>query len=106
MYRNNPTINVRIPQIIDLATAVRIYYNRIELSNKDIQELFGSISSNTISKLKQLAVERMEEYDVPSWNAKYVNTESAYKAWGLDIQSLERRLERLRKLGMDKEAVS
>ena len=32
---------MRIPQIKDVENALRIYYDRLELSNKDIRELFA-----------------------------------------------------------------
>lgn len=35
---------VRVPQITSLETAIRLYYERIELSNSDIRELFGKLA--------------------------------------------------------------
>lgn len=98
-----PQTNVRIPQIVDLSTAIRIYYSRIEVSNADIRELFGPISSVTITKLKKVAADLMNQEDVPMWNSRCVNTETAFKAWGIDIQSLERRRDKLKKYGMIEE---
>ncbi len=89
------TVRVRIPQLKSIETAIRLYYERIELSNSDIKELFGSIGSATISKLKKKAEEVMTEESIMRWNTRYVNTEAAYKAWGLDIADLERRQKRL-----------
>ena len=91
---------VRIPQIKSLETAIRIYYERIELRNADIKEIFGSLGSKTICRLKQVAKDKMKENDIPSWDAKAVNTESAYEAWGLDIADLEKRLNKLKKLNL------
>lgn len=39
---------VRVPQITSLETAIRLYYERIELSNSDIRELFGKLAPATI----------------------------------------------------------
>ena len=91
---------VRVPQLTDIETAIKIFYERHELSNKDIKNLFGSISSATVCKLKNRAREQMEEDKVPCWNANLVNTEAAYKAWGLEIDRLERSYAKLKKLGM------
>lgn len=44
--------NVRIPQLVSLKVAIKLYYMHNELSNKNIVELFGKFSSATISKLK------------------------------------------------------
>ena len=89
---------IRVPQIKSLETAIRIYYERIELRNADIREIFGSLGSKTICGLKQAAKDRMKENDIPSWDAKAVNTEAAFEAWGLDIADLEKRLNKLKKL--------
>ena len=91
---------VRVPQIKSLETAIRIYYERIELRNADIKEIFGSLGSKTICRLKQVAKDKMKENDIPSWDAKAVNTESAYEAWGLDIADLGKRLNKLKKLNL------
>ena len=88
---------VRVPQVQDLETAIRLYYARNELSTADIKGLFGC-SSSTVAKLKRLAKERMLEEHTISWNAQYVNTEAAWRAWGLDITKMEQGLRRLRQL--------
>lgn len=90
------TVSVRIPQLVSIEAAIRIYYERIELTNSDIRKLFGKERGNaTIAKLKRKAREVMAENNTPIWNAQYVNTEAAYKAWGLDIADLERRYKKL-----------
>lgn len=92
---------VRIPQIVNLQTAIRLYYERIELSSKDIKNLFGNtVSSSTITRLKSLARETMIEDNTPVWNATNVNTRVAYKSWGIDINDLEERFNKLKQLGM------
>lgn len=91
-------VRVRIPQITSIETALRLYYSRIELSSTDMKELFGEISDTEIWKLKKKARELMTERSTPMWNARYVNTEVAYEAWGIDVLDLERRHEKLKKL--------
>ncbi len=88
-------VRVRIPQITDIETAIRLYYERIELTNADIRELFGNISSATIAKLKRKANEIMTRENTQMWSAYSVNTEVAFRAWGLDISDLERRYKKL-----------
>ena len=93
-------VRVNIPQIAGLATAIRIYYNKIELGNADIKKLFPTASQSTILKLKNKAREKMAEDEVLTYGTYSVNTKSAYSAWGLDITDIERRYEKLKKLEM------
>lgn len=89
-------LNVRIPQITSLETAIRLYYEHTELSNSDIKELFGKCSSATISRLKSKVREKMAEEKTPVWNANNVNTKVAYSTWGLNIDDLEHRYKKVR----------
>ena len=91
---------MNIPQIASVEIAVRLYYERIFLSNKDIQTLFPGIGCDTVQKLKKLARAKASEQNKMQYNSYTVMTESAYQAWGLDIDQLERRLTKLRKLGI------
>lgn len=88
-------VRVRIPQIVSLETAIRLYYSRIELSSKDVHEIFGDIADGTVAKLKNKARELMSERETPIWNARNVNTAVAFEAWGLEISDLERRYKKL-----------
>ena len=88
--------NVRTPAITSIDTAIRLYYEKVELGNKDIIELFGEHSSTTIARLKKRAREQMIADDVMAWNDLRVNTASAYKAWGIDIEDLKFRRKMLR----------
>ena len=56
---------IRIPQITDIETAIQLYYERLELSNADIELLFGNHSSTTIAGLKAMARDKMRENNVP-----------------------------------------
>lgn len=93
-------VRVHIPQIADLATAIRIYYSRLELNNTDIKELFPTACPGTILKLKRKAQELMTENGVLTYGTYSVNTKTAYVAWGLDITDIEKRYEKLKKLEM------
>lgn len=92
--------NVRVPAITSLKTAIRLYYEKIELVNKDIVELFGNLSSATVSRLKAKAREQMAADDVSSWSGFGVNTKSAYKSWGISIEDIETRYRKLQELNL------
>lgn len=96
------TGRVRVPQVRNIEAALRLYYERLELSNKDIQGLFG-VAPSTISRLKALVREAQERDGIQCWNINHVNTEAAYKAWGLDIQKMERNYKRLQSLRLKPE---
>lgn len=93
-------VNVRIPTISSLQTAIKLYYERLELINKDITELFGDLSSATISRLKKKAREQMAIDGVQSWTGYGVSTTSSFRAWNLDIVDLEKRYAKLRELNL------
>ena len=85
-------------QICDVGLAVRLFYERIELSSNDVAMLFGNPSKSTVCKLKKMAKEMMAKENIMPWDSNCVNTRSAYKSWNLDIDDLEKRLKKLEKL--------
>lgn len=89
---------VRIPPVTSLETAIRIYYENIEISNKDIIELFGKMGSQKICLMKSMVKTEMIKRNTPIWDARRVNTKVAYSTWGLNIDDLEKRYNRLKKL--------
>lgn len=92
---------VRIPSVKSLETALYLYYSKLELSGKDIRELFeGNLSSSTVTRLKGLARKQMAVDGVQSWNAAKVNTRSSFKAWGLSINDIEERFSKLKQLNL------
>ena len=96
-------MRVRVPQVADIKAAIRIYYERTEIGNADIKAIFGPMCDGRIARLKQLALVAMKERGVPHYNARYVNTETAYDVWGIDIKRLERGIEKLAKLNIGDE---
>lgn len=92
---------IRIPQITNLETAIRIYYECPRLANVDIKKLFGPLCGAKIAKMKEAAREKMREENVPIWNVSQVDTAAAYKAWGLDIDNLVSRYKKLSKLNLN-----
>lgn len=94
-------VNVRIPPITKLKIAIEVYWNYPELSNDELKILFGKRSPNTYSKLKKVAWDKMREMGSFVNNPTRVPTHCAYLAWGLDIDDLEKRYNRLKKLGLE-----
>lgn len=90
--------SVHIPQPLDIATALEIYYSYSEIGNAEIRRLFGKLSNSTVVKLKRLAQEKMVELEKPVYNALSVNTEVAYEVWGLDIKKMETNYKKLMRL--------
>lgn len=84
----------------DLETAIRIYHTYSEIGNREINELFGGMSSNTRCKYKKKIRERMAAENVSVWNPSSVNTKIAYEVFKIDIEDLEKRRARLIKLGL------
>ena len=95
---------VRTPNVRDIDAAVRLYYEKFELSSKDIQEIFEAKSSATVSTLKKIAREEMSKRPGRKpWDDSCVPTDIAYDAWGLKIADLERRRRHLIMLGVIRE---
>lgn len=92
------TAMVRIPQIVDIEVAIRLYYEKDRLYNKDIKTLFGNLSSSKIVILKNIVKEKMLEREIIIYDAMSVNTDIAYEVWGISIENLEARLKKLRQL--------
>lgn len=94
-------MKVRIPQLVDIREAIRIYYTKRELRNADIKTLFGEIGTARLSKLKDLARDAMREQDVPTLDDMAVNTDCAFQAWGISITELEKNYAKLKRLGIE-----
>lgn len=86
---------VRSPEPKDV---LMIYNSYCETGNPQIRTLFGQISGNTIVKLKNLAREQMDKDGKLAYRPGYVNTKSAYTAWGIDIAEAESGYKKLQRL--------
>ena len=87
-------------------TALIIYHSYPEIGNAQIRELFGEgLSPSTISKLKVLARKQMREDGKLAFRPTYVNTKSAYKAWGIDVFEVEEGFKKLQKLKLIKTTI-
>ena len=93
---------------IDIKAALKIYYsNPGEIGSKEIKQIFcNEISESTIARLKKEVRKAMAQADPPVkvWNPAKIDTETAYKVWGLDVIKLERNYLKLQKLGLDDES--
>lgn len=97
---------MNIPQIASVEVAVTMYYEKPWLFNEDIHELFPGISTTTVQRLKNLARAKASEMDMMQYNNRSVLTKCAYIAWGLEIDDLEKRLMKLRKINGKKETAA
>lgn len=91
---------MKVKPITSIDTALRIYYTYPEIGNKEIRELFGNIGNSTMSKYKQPVLDMQAERGVYTSQRSTVNTEIAYEVWGIDVEDLEHRRSKLKKLGL------
>lgn len=91
---------MKFKQIADIETAIRIYYQYPEIDNNQMRELFGKISSSTAARYKKAVKDEQINRDVKTMCIDAVNTEVAYDVWGIDVVDLERRLKKLKSLGL------
>ncbi len=95
----NTTDTISIPRISSVKTAVRIFYQYNELGISEICDLF-SCGRSKAGQLKTYAnAFARSEGIIPRCNA-YVSTDAAFRAWGLNIASLETRMKRAEKLNI------
>lgn len=84
----------------DIKKAVEMYYAKPELLTSDICELFGC-KPGTARRIKNEVKEIMARDKVHCWTANAISTKVAYKHWGIDVEDYEKRLMKLRKLGLE-----
>lgn len=92
--------NMRYTKMADIDTLLKVYYENPELGTSEIKTMFPGICNSTVYYLKKAAQEIMVKENMKSFRAHTVNTECAYKAWGIDVEDLEKRRAKLRKLGL------
>ena len=83
----------------DLKICLKIYYTCPELGSDEIKELFG-VSDGVASSMKKPVRKKQIEDGVMVLDKYCVNTELAFKVWGIDIEDIERRVKKLEKLGL------
>lgn len=90
---------------VNIPVAVRYYYEKISLNNKDIKKIFNVTADTTAIKKKREVVEYFagtDENPIHSLTNR-LDTWRAFEAWGLDINELEKRLKKLRQYGFIEE---
>jgi len=88
----------RAPAITSIENALKVYYENAEIGNKEIKTLFGVRSSATLSRLKKIVKAEMIKNNIPSFNPNRVNTKTAYEVWGIDVNDLEERRNKIKEL--------
>lgn len=86
---------------VNIPVAVKMYYEKISLSNKDIKEIFSIKADSTAVEIKKEVIKYWAEKDDginPVNHNNRLDTERAFEAWGLDIANLEYRFKKLQKL--------
>lgn len=91
---------MRTRAITNIDTALRIYYEKDELDNKDIKELFNGLSDSKAISMKKEVLKEMAAQNIPQFRKHTVNTDVAYKLWGINVERLERNRAKLIKLGL------
>ena len=91
---------MKVKPITDIDTALRIYYQYPEIGNKEIRELFGGLGNSTIANYKRAVIEKQAESGKLTSQLHTIDTETAYKVWGIDVDNLEKRRVKLQKLGL------
>lgn len=83
----------------DIDTLLKVYYENPEIGTSEIKTVFPGVCPTTVNHLKKEAQEVMVKEDIKSYRPYTVNTDCAYKAWGIDVEDLEKRRVKLKKLG-------
>lgn len=89
-----------IPKISSIENALRIYYENSYIGNKEIKVLFGELSSAKIAQLKNAVRKKISEMGRLQHSRTEVDVVVAYDVWGLDIEEIEKKYNKLKKLGM------
>ncbi len=92
-------MSIRVPRTANMFTLREIYWEKIELYNEDIRNIFPKASKSKIAQLKKAVKEKMVEEKVMVYNPLAVKTEVAFKVWGLDIDDIEKRCKKLMRMG-------
>lgn len=87
-------------QTADIDTVLRIYYTYPEISTAQVKEIFPSVSSSTLTNYKKHVKMEMAKKGVKVATRNAIDTETAFKVWGIDVQNLEKRRAKLKKLGL------
>ncbi len=79
--------------------AFEFLINKCALTNEDLKELFGVSGNGSIAKIKRPALALMAEKGI-STTQGCLHLQSAYEAWGLDVDELEQNYAKAKKYGL------
>lgn len=80
------------------AAAIRAYYEKEAISNKDILEIFGQMSSSTVAEMKKAVRVVERERNIPIFQDRYVHTDTAFEVWGVNIKTVESKFKMISRL--------
>ncbi len=86
---------------LNIDTALRIYYENVEIGSKEIRELFGITANSAVARVKNEVLEEMAKRGQKPYARYCINTAVAYDVWGIDVNDLEKRRNKLKKLALD-----
>lgn len=92
-------VNVRK---FNIQLALELYATTMELTPRDIANLFG-YSSKTCKSLKEMTEpvkEEMQKRKMMICNKNNVNTDIAFEVWDIDLNLLKRKYELQKKMGL------
>ena len=91
---------MKFKPISNIETAIRIYYEHPEIGHKQFSELFKGIAKSTVCRYMSEIRKVQAERNIKTCTVHSVNTRTAYEVMGIDVDDLEHRLAKLKKLGM------
>ncbi len=78
--------------------AIEYYYEREDISNEEIANIFSCARRGSImNEKKKQAMARMKEEGRMPYKKGMIVTECAYRAWGIDVEALEKKMARHKK---------
>ena len=84
----------------NIKAAIQIYRSRVEISSTEIASIFGCAERGTkVNRLKKDALNQMRTEGRSPYGYGLINTKCAFRAWGLNIEELEKDYLRYKKLG-------
>ncbi len=91
---------------IDIAAALRIFFEKTEIGNAEIKEIFGKTSSSIVQKYKKPVLDVMHTENIYTWGRDSIDTKTAFKVWEIDVNELEKRYKKLLSLNLPRKEVS
>lgn len=91
-------MELRLPKLSSIRTAVEIYYTMDSMHTADVVRLFGCCATKA-RELKRPVQLAMRERGILPRTQGCISTEVAYEIWGIDVPALERKYQKAAKFG-------